>query len=267
MLDALSGTLEGGAPMLSETIGCWVQESEVADAPAPAPRRRTRHCQIGSYPFWREGRAGANFVIRSTDADELAACARARGGRARGAGAPHHHGRDLTVRPQLPLFAVGLATAAASAGAAQPAAAPAPLPPATIDAFEQLLASEDSATEALADWCRTRGLAAEPVITARRLADTAPLPDGARALLGIAPDEPVAFRHVLLVCGNLVLSDARNWYLPRRLTPAMNRTLDSTDRPFGAVIAPLQVPARSARQPPRRRAGLSRADDPRPTAR
>jgi hypothetical protein len=34
-------------------------------------------CQIGSYPFWREGRTGANFVIRSTDAAQLAACSRA----------------------------------------------------------------------------------------------------------------------------------------------------------------------------------------------
>src|SRR3954454_7789166 len=31
MLEALAGTLEGGAPLLSRTIGCWVPESEVAD--------------------------------------------------------------------------------------------------------------------------------------------------------------------------------------------------------------------------------------------
>ena len=31
MLDALTGTLEGGAPLLSETVGCWTPESEVAD--------------------------------------------------------------------------------------------------------------------------------------------------------------------------------------------------------------------------------------------
>src|SRR3546814_14638900 len=31
MLDALSGTVEGGRPMLSETGGCWVAESEVDD--------------------------------------------------------------------------------------------------------------------------------------------------------------------------------------------------------------------------------------------
>ncbi|HBM71030.1 MAG TPA: competence/damage-inducible protein A, partial [Erythrobacter sp.] len=31
MLDALTGTLEGGAPLQSETVGCWTPESEIAD--------------------------------------------------------------------------------------------------------------------------------------------------------------------------------------------------------------------------------------------
>ena len=31
MLDSLSGQLEGGRPLVSATIGCWVQESDVAD--------------------------------------------------------------------------------------------------------------------------------------------------------------------------------------------------------------------------------------------
>jgi molybdenum cofactor synthesis domain-containing protein len=75
MLDALSGTLEGGAPLLSETLGCWVQESEVATLLGDTERDHSG-CQIGSYPFWRDGKTGANFVIRSTDAVELAACTR-----------------------------------------------------------------------------------------------------------------------------------------------------------------------------------------------
>ena len=74
MLDALTGELEGGAPLLSETLGGWIPESEVADL-----LRRTEAaydtCQIGSYPFFREGRVGANFVIRSVSADDLKACA------------------------------------------------------------------------------------------------------------------------------------------------------------------------------------------------
>ncbi len=76
MLDALTGTLEGGAVMLSETVGCWIQESEVADLLRETERTH-EGCQIGSYPFWREGKSGANFVIRSTEADRLAACSRA----------------------------------------------------------------------------------------------------------------------------------------------------------------------------------------------
>jgi len=76
MLDALSGKLEGGAPLLSETIGCWVQESEVA-ALLQDTEKAFSTCQIGSYPFWREGKSGANFVVRSVDAEDLAACCRA----------------------------------------------------------------------------------------------------------------------------------------------------------------------------------------------
>ncbi|MBT0666775.1 competence/damage-inducible protein A [Novosphingobium profundi] len=76
MLDALTGTLEGGAPLLSETLGCWVGESEVAEL-LRATEKAYVNCQIGSYPFWGEGRTGANFVIRSTDAGELAACTQA----------------------------------------------------------------------------------------------------------------------------------------------------------------------------------------------
>ncbi|MFM5908824.1 MAG: competence/damage-inducible protein A [Novosphingobium sp.] len=76
MLDALSGTLEGGAVLLSETVGCWVQESEVAEVLRQTEKGHAG-CQIGSYPFWREGRTGANFVIRSVDAGDLAACSRA----------------------------------------------------------------------------------------------------------------------------------------------------------------------------------------------
>ena len=76
MLDALSGTLAGGALLLSETVGSWVPESEVAPL-LQAIEQAHPGTQIGSYPFWNEGRVGANFVIRSVDAAMLAACSRA----------------------------------------------------------------------------------------------------------------------------------------------------------------------------------------------
>ena len=73
MLDALSGTLEGGLPLIATTIGCWVGESEVANLLRETEKAH-EGCQIGSYPFFREGRTGANFVIRSVDAELLSAC-------------------------------------------------------------------------------------------------------------------------------------------------------------------------------------------------
>ncbi len=76
MLDALSGTLEGGAPLLSRSIGCWVAESEVSDLLRNTEKAHPL-TQIGSYPFFREGRVGANFVIRSTEQPALDACAEA----------------------------------------------------------------------------------------------------------------------------------------------------------------------------------------------
>jgi len=71
MLDALTGQLEGGLPVLSETVGCWVGESEVAQLLADTEREHDG-VQIGSYPFFRDGTTGSNFVIRSTNAEQLA---------------------------------------------------------------------------------------------------------------------------------------------------------------------------------------------------
>ncbi|MDF2384717.1 hypothetical protein JMG10_24810 [Nostoc ellipsosporum NOK] len=59
-----------------------------------------------------------------------------------------------------------------------------------------------------------------------------------RAHLEVGPDEPVAYRSVVLRCGAAALSIAENWYVPARLTPEMNAAL-AGDAPFGAVIRPL----------------------------
>ena len=76
MLDGLTGQLEGGLLLLSTTIGCWVGESEIADL-LRETEKTFEECQIGSYPFFREGKTGANFVIRSVDAEQLKECAQA----------------------------------------------------------------------------------------------------------------------------------------------------------------------------------------------
>ena len=73
LLDALTGTLEGGAPLIAETVGGFIPESEVS-ALLRDVEKAHENCQIGSYPFFKEGKVGANFVIRSTDREELDAC-------------------------------------------------------------------------------------------------------------------------------------------------------------------------------------------------
>ena len=73
MLEALSGTLEGGKPLLTESVGCWVAESEVAEL-LRTTEKAHEGCQIGCYPFFRDGRVGANFVVRSTERDTLDLC-------------------------------------------------------------------------------------------------------------------------------------------------------------------------------------------------
>jgi molybdenum cofactor synthesis domain-containing protein len=73
MLEALTGKLEGGRPLLSTTIGCWVPESEVAELLGETESAHPG-CRIGSYPFYKDGRAGANFVIRGAESSAVAAC-------------------------------------------------------------------------------------------------------------------------------------------------------------------------------------------------
>ncbi len=76
MLDSLVGQLPGGLPVLSRTVAAWVPESRVA-ALLAAVEKAHDGAHIGSYPFWREGQTGANFVLRSVDRGVLDACAAA----------------------------------------------------------------------------------------------------------------------------------------------------------------------------------------------
>ena len=68
MLEALEGKLEGGRPMVSVTIGAYAAESDVADLLRETEAAHSG-VTIGSYPFFKDGRYGANFVMRSDDGD------------------------------------------------------------------------------------------------------------------------------------------------------------------------------------------------------
>lgn len=132
---------------------------------------------------------------------------------------------------------------------------------ARLAAFEANLAAHASATEALAQWCRTMrtapdgGAGVVPPIRAELVAG-APLlpPRDLRARLAVAGDARLGYRHVRLSCDGTVLSEAHNWFVPALLTEAMNRTLATTDTPFGRVAAPLQF----SREPLETRRGRAR---------
>jgi molybdenum cofactor synthesis domain-containing protein len=73
MLEALDGALEGGRPMVSVTLGAYAAESEVADLLRETEARHSG-VAIGSYPFFKDGRYGANFVMRSEDGKAARRC-------------------------------------------------------------------------------------------------------------------------------------------------------------------------------------------------
>ena len=104
----------------------------------------------------------------------------------------------------------------------------------------QLLASR-SATQTLETWCGDHQLAAEPKIVARLVTGVEKPPSAdQRQRLRVAPTDVVKYRHVQLVCGSRVLSEADNWYVPGRLTAEMNRLLETTGTPFGTAVRSLE---------------------------
>jgi hypothetical protein len=103
----------------------------------------------------------------------------------------------------------------------------------------ELLASR-SATLTLEKWCADHKLAFEPKILAKLVrGNEKPASPETRQRLNVGPDEPVKHRYVQLTCGDHVLSEADNWYVPGRLTPEMNQTLETTETPFGKAVQAL----------------------------
>lgn len=112
--------------------------------------------------------------------------------------------------------------------------------------LQKELRDHPSATLVLATWCARYHLAADPRIVAERVeAAPKPAPESVRRNLLLAPGEALGYRRVQLLCGTQVLSDADNWYVPDRLTPAMNALLDHSDTPFGLAVQGLHFRRRT----------------------
>lgn len=110
-----------------------------------------------------------------------------------------------------------------------------------IDGFQARLLAAQTATAALEAWCAEHKMAQVPAIKARIVPGIdKPLTSEQRERLQIGTEEPVKYRRVELVCGEHVLSEADNWYVPGRLTADMNGIVETTDTPFGQAVAALR---------------------------
>jgi chorismate-pyruvate lyase len=172
-------------------------------------------------------------------------------------------GKSLAWLPRGVLLACVLLVGASRAAAAEVPVLPAPpAPPAPRQAYQAPdwpdsfetrlealallqtlnaeLLSHDSATLTLERWCDSHHLASPARIVAERVEGIDQPPTAQQRLeLSVAATDIVRYRRVRLRCGNLVLSEADNWYVPARLTADMNRLLDTTDTPFGRVVQAL----------------------------
>ena len=117
---------------------------------------------------------------------------------------------------------------------------------ALLQSFNADLLSHDSATLTLDRWCETHRLADPAEIVADRQTGAEKPPTAEqRQILRVSDTEPVRYRRVQLRCGDHVLSEAENWYVPSRLAPDMNQALETTNIPFGRAVKALHFTRRT----------------------
>jgi molybdopterin-biosynthesis enzyme MoeA-like protein len=70
MFDGLKGGLSRGDPVHSKTVSAYVGEGVIAHDLGQLQQRYPK-LDIGSYPFFRQSKFGASFVIRGTDEEAI----------------------------------------------------------------------------------------------------------------------------------------------------------------------------------------------------
>jgi len=73
MLGDISHKLVGGEPILSQTINLRTVESEIAKA-LSIVQDNNKDVDIGSYPFFRQGKLGVSIVLRSENQSKIDDC-------------------------------------------------------------------------------------------------------------------------------------------------------------------------------------------------
>ena len=73
MLGGLNSKIKGGKKILNKTIALRTVESEIASS-LEEVQNNFKDVEIGSYPFFKQGKIGVSIVIRSTDEELISLC-------------------------------------------------------------------------------------------------------------------------------------------------------------------------------------------------
>ncbi len=73
MIGGLNNVLVGGDPVLSKTINLRTYESEIAESLTNV-QNNNKDVEIGSYPFFRQGKLGVSIVLRSVNQNKINIC-------------------------------------------------------------------------------------------------------------------------------------------------------------------------------------------------
>ena len=73
MIGGLTNVLVGGDPILSKTLNLRTYESEIAKSLTEV-QNNNEDVDIGSYPFFRQGKLGVSIVLRSIDQNKINKC-------------------------------------------------------------------------------------------------------------------------------------------------------------------------------------------------
>ena len=162
------------------------------------------------------------------------------------------------MKPAARLFLIHLSFCSASGATAIAQTPPLPQDPflarvetlALIETFNGRLLAAASATATLEKWCADHRMASPAKIIARRMTASEQEPGQeaspeTRRRLKAENGETIRHRHVQLMCGAHILSEADNWYVPARLPAEANLMLEAGDTPFGKAIQSLHASRRT----------------------
>ena len=99
------------------------------------------------------------------------------------------------------------------------------------------LLTNDNTERTLGAWCVSHRLSTRPTIATERVSDAEEIPtEVQRKMLAASTKDSVRHIKVRVLCGSVVLLEADNWYLPARISPQWNASIERTEWPLEAAV-------------------------------